>query len=154
MTGTGANPPWLREGAIGGIVAGLVMAMVAMIYTLAGQSDLLAPLKQMGALFFANDQGSAISMLAGLMIHMVMSIVFGVIFALLVQGRIAGYGPLLVAGLVYIAVEWAIAAFVVLPAIDKPLVPTFSAVGGFVAHMMYGAVLGLWLAWRVAPASP
>jgi hypothetical protein len=142
---------WVRQGALGGLVAGIVMAMVAMIYTLVAQGDLLAPLKQMGATFFPSDSGSGISQLAGLMLHMVMSIIFGVVFALIVSGRAQGYGPLIVAGIIYIAVEWAVARFVVLPVVDPPLVSTFGAIGGIVAHMMFGIVLGAWLAWRFAP---
>ncbi len=127
------------------------MAMVAMLYTLVAQGDLLAPLKQMGATFFRSDSGSAGSLIAGLMLHMMMSVIFGVVFALMVKGRAAGFGPLVVAGMIFIAVEWAIARFVVLPVVDPPLLATFGAVGGIIAHAMYGAVLGLWLAWKVSP---
>jgi hypothetical protein len=141
---------WVRQGALGGLIAGIVMAMVAMMYTLVAQSDLLAPLKQMGATFFPSDSGSGMSLLAGLMLHMVMSITFGIVFALIVVGRASGYGPLAVAGVVYVAVEWAIARFVVLPAVDPALVTTFGATGGIVAHVMFGIVLGGWLAWRLA----
>ena len=65
------------------------------------------------------------------------------------KGRATGSGPLIVAGVIFIAVEWAIARFVVLPVVDQPLVATFGAIGGIIAHAMYGAVLGLWLAWKI-----
>jgi len=136
------------QGALGGLIAGMVMAMVAMLYTLIAQGDLLAPLKQMGATFFPADSGSATSLVAGLVLHMMMSIVFGIIFALLAKDRIAGVGPLVLAGMIFIAVEWAIARFVVLPVVDRPLVATFGASGGIVAHLMFGIVLGGWLAWK------
>lgn len=142
---------WIRHGAVGGLIGGMVMAMVAMLYTLVAQGDLLAPLKQMGATFFRSDSGSAGSLIAGLMLHMMMSVVFGIVFALIVRGRATGSGPLFVAGMIFIAVEWAIARFVVLPLVDEPLVATFGAIGGIIAHAMYGAVLALWLAWKVAP---
>lgn len=141
---------WVRRGAIGGLIGGLVMAMVAMLYTLVAQGDLLAPLKQMGATFFKADSGSAGSLLAGLMLHMMMSVIFGIVFALIVRGRASGFAPLIVAGMIFIAVEWAIARFVVLPVVDQPLIATFGAIGGMIAHMMYGAVLGLWLARQVS----
>ncbi len=153
-TRTEATDTCVRAGALGGLIAGIVMAMVAMLYTLAAQGDLLAPLKQMGATFFPSDSGSGISMLAGLMLHMIMSIIFGIVFALIVKGRAQGYAPLAIAGIIYIAVEWAIARFIVLPAIDPPLVATFGAIGGIVAHMMFGIALGLWLAWKIAPHVP
>lgn len=151
----------LREGVLGGIVAGIVMAMVAMMYTLATQGDLLAPLKQMGALFFGPNDGSGIAMLAGLMLHMMMTAVFGVIFVVLANRAIAanlvlssiGFGPLAIAGMVFVLVEWAVAAFVILPLVDRPLVPTFASVGGFVAHLMYGLVLAWWLTWRAGPVA-
>ena len=142
---------WIRHGAVGGLIGGMVMAMVAMLYTLVAQGDLLAPLKQMGATFFRSDSGSAGSLIAGLMLHMMMSVALGIIFALIVRGRATGFGQLIVAGMIFIAVEWAIARFVVLPIVDQPLVATFGASGGIIAHAMYGAVLGLWLAWKVAP---
>jgi hypothetical protein len=151
-TRTKSTGLWTREAALGGLLAGIVMAMVAMMYTLVAQGDLLAPLKQMGATFFPADSGSGISLLAGLMLHMVMSIIFGVVFGLVVVGRASGYGPLVIAGVLYISVEWAIARIVVLPRVDPPLVSTFGAIGGIVAHMMFGIVLGGWLAWRFAPS--
>jgi hypothetical protein len=141
---------WVRQGALGGLIAGIVMAMVAMMYTLVAQNDVLAPLKQMGATFFPLDSGSGISLLAGLMLHMVMSIIFGIAFALIVVNRASGYASLVIAGVIYVASEWAIARFVVLPVLDPPLVTTFGAIGGIVAHMMFGIVLGAWLAWRLA----
>ena len=140
---------WVRHGAIGGLIGGMVMAMVAMLYTLLAQGDLLAPLKQMGATFFKTDSGSAGSLIAGLMLHMMMSAIFGIVFALIVRGRATGVGPLIVAGMIFVAAEWAVARFVVLPIVDAPLVATFGAIGGMIAHAMYGAVLGLWLAWNV-----
>lgn len=139
---------WMRHGAIGGLIGGMVMAMIAMVYTLFAQGDLLAPLKQMGATFFRSDSGSGGSLVAGLMLHMMMSVIFGIVFALILRGRVAGFGPLIAAGLIFIGVEWAVARFVVLPIVDAPLVATFGAIGGIIAHAMYGAVLGLWLAWK------
>jgi hypothetical protein len=145
----------LREGILGGIAAGIVMAMVAMMYALVAEGDLLAPVKQMGALFFPNDSGSAISVAAGLMLHMMAGAAFGAIFVLLVRGVAGGtlgerpgFWPVAFAGMVFIVVEWAIASFGLLPLIDRPLLPTFASVGGFVAHLMYGVVLAWWIAAR------
>jgi hypothetical protein len=149
-TRTHTTRAWVRQGALGGLIAGIVMAMVAMMYTLFAQGDLLAPLAQMGATFFSATSGSGISLLAGLMLHMVMSIILGIVFALVVVGRASGYGPLVSAGIVYIAFEWAIARFIVLPVVDPPLVNTFGGIGGIVAHMMFGITLGAWLGWRFA----
>ena len=143
---TDGSSAGIRQGAIGGALAGTVMAMVAMLYTLVAQGDLLAPLKQMGATFFAADPASAASLLAGMMLHVMTAIILGVVFAIVARGRLDGAGPLVVGGMVFIAVEWAAASFLVLPAIDKPLLTTFASAGGVVAHAMYGVVLGLWLA--------
>jgi len=137
---------WIRRGAVGGFLAGVVMAMVAMLYTLVAQGDLLAPLKQMGATFFTADAASAVSLLAGMMLHVMTAIGLGVVFALVARDRLDGAGPFVVGGMVFIAAEWAVASFLVLPAIDKPLLTTFASAGGVVAHAMYGVVLGLWLA--------
>jgi hypothetical protein len=141
------------QGALGGLIAGMVMAMVAMLYTLIAQGELLAPLKQMGATFFPADSGSAASLVAGLVLHMMMSIAFGIAFTLIAKDRISGVGPLVLAGMIFIAVEWAIARFVVLPVVDRPLVATFGASGGILAHLMFGIVLGGWLAWKSVPST-
>jgi hypothetical protein len=151
----------IREGIVGGLIAGMAMAMIAMLYTFATQNDLLAPLKQMGALFVPNDSGSAISLVAGLMLHMMASAVFGVVFLLIARSLLgalwlfaaAGFVPVAIAGMAYIVVEWAIASYLILPAIDRPLLPTFASVGGFVAHLMFGAILAAWLVWRAAPVT-
>lgn len=141
---------WVTQGALGGLIAGIVMAMVAMLYTLVAQGDLLAPLEQMGATFFPASSGSALSMLAGAMLHMMMSVLLGIVFAFLVRGRAAGRLQLVVAGMAFILVEWAVARFIVLPIVDAPLVATFGASGGIIAHLMFGVVIATWLAHSVA----
>lgn len=151
----------LSDGVIGGIAAGILMAMVAMMYTLATQGDLLAPLKQMGALFFPGDAASVISMFAGLMLHMMTAAFFGAVFVVLARRAISsswvlssvGFWPLAIAGMVFVVGEWLIASFVILPLIDRPLLPTFASIGGFVAHLMYGVALAGWLTWRATPVS-
>jgi len=152
LSGRSTTRTSATRGAFGGLIAGMVMAMVAMLSTLIAQGDVLAPLKQMGATFFAADSGSAASLVAGLTLHMMMSIGIGIVFALIAGPRILGGGPLVLAAMAFIAVEWAIARFVVLPAIDAPLVATFGATGGVIAHIMFGVVLGGWLAWRAVPS--
>ena len=152
----------VREGIIGSIVAGMVMAMVAMAYTLVTQGDLLAPVKQMAAIFFGSADGSLLAIVVGLMLHMMASVIFGIAFVLV--GRVlvggadwplseAGLWPVAIGAMAFILVEWVIAAFVVLPAIDRPLLPTFASIGGLVAHAMYGLVLAGWLVWRAEPAT-
>lgn len=142
------NEQWIKEGGIGGIVAGMVMAMVAMMYTLIAQADLFAPIKQIGALFFPSDSASAASVLVGTALHMMTAAGFGVAFALLVRGRIAGITPLAAVATVFALLEWLVASYLILPTIDTALLTTFASAGGFVAHAMYGVVLGLWLGVR------
>ncbi len=151
----------LREGAFGGIVAGAVMAMVAMMYALLAEGDLLAPLKQMGALFFPGDTASVISMLAGMMLHVMTAAFFGVALVLVARRTVAanlvlsaiGFWPLAITGMLFIVTEWLIASFLILPLIDRPLLTTFASIGGLVAHLMYGVILAAWLTWRSAPAA-
>jgi hypothetical protein len=148
-----------RDGIVGGLIGGMVMAMVAMGYGLVAEGDLLAPLKQMGGLFFPSDSGSIASLVAGLMLHMMTAAVFGVVFVAL--ARAAGIGdfpvpalgrwPVAAVGMMYILVEWVVASFLVLPVVDRPLLPTFASLGGIVAHAMYGVVLGWWVASRAEP---
>jgi hypothetical protein len=150
----------VREGILGGVAAGMVMAMVAMMYTLVTQGDLLAPVKQMAAVFFGADDGSLAAIMVGLMLHMMASAAFGLTFVVLARAALAGwtsslvgFWPIAVTAMAFILVEWALAAFVILPAIDRPLLATFASIGGLVAHAMYGLVLAWWLIWRAAPAT-
>lgn len=151
----------LREGILGGIVAGMVMAMVAMLYALIAEGDLLAPVTQMAALFLGGDSGSALGIVVGLMLHMMAAAAFGAVFVLLTRLVVrtdwllsdAGLVPVAVPAMVYILVEWAVAAFVVLPIVDRPLLATFASIGGLAAHAMYGLVLAWWLVWRAEPTA-
>lgn len=151
----------MRDGIVAGLIAGMAMAMIAMPYALVTEGDLLAPLKQMGALLVPHDGAPVASLLAGMTLHLMTAAVLGVLFVIVARAiatDLLPFGtipmlPAAVAGMVYTVVEWIIASFLILPAIHAPVLATFATIGGFVAHATYGIVLGWWLASRAAPAA-
>jgi hypothetical protein len=100
-------------------------------------------------------------MVAGMMLHVMTAVVFGVAFVLVARRTVAanlalatpGFWPLAIAGMAFIVAEWLVASFLILPLVDRPLLATFASIGGLAAHLMFGIVLAGWLAWRSAPAA-
>jgi hypothetical protein len=143
-------------GAIAGMVAGLMMAMYAMIAsaTFLGQgfftplygiaSPLLGPAAMMQSmkqgLYFAG--GPAV---LGLIVHMLWSALYGMLFALLVSLlRLRGMMALM-AGLIYGLVVLVIMSFIVLPIVGAGTMPSTVGWPSFVVeHLIFGMVLGLW----------
>jgi len=129
------------DGLIAGLVAGTVMMLVLTIGGIPGQTP---PLQIVG--YFDPAQGG--SWLTGLLAHLAVSAIYGVVFALLLEGaaRIrpvfrqrgwawgAGYGLVL----------YALARGVLLTAVDFPLVQiaTWNLI---LDHIVYGLVLGVQL---------
>ncbi len=82
---------WVKQGAIGGAVAGIIFAMFEMLATalLNGAAAFFMPLRMIGAIVLG--QGALqpsypllTAGLVGLVVHMMLSVVFGIVFALLV----------------------------------------------------------------------
>jgi uncharacterized membrane protein YagU involved in acid resistance len=133
------------EGLLNGIFAGAVMAaLVLAIQVLGG----VAPLTALG--YF--DAGGNASPLVGLFTHVAVSGIYGVIFSLLMLmvGRMFGarmnFEMGLAFGIVYGALIFAMAEWIILPRTNSPLreMPVW-AFG--TAHLVYGIVLA-WLSAR------
>jgi len=149
----------LVHGALGGLAGGVIMAMIMMMVTAAMGMGLLRPLYLIAATVhqpWAMHSGVDLApLLIGVMIHMMNSAIFGIIFALL-QGAVArhsGGGPVsgTLVGMAWGALILVINQTVVLPLVDPAMA---SATGGMpfwwaVSHLMYGLVLGAIVA-RVA----
>jgi hypothetical protein len=129
------------DGLTAGLTAGTVMMLVLIIGGLLGQTS---PLRIVG--YFDPAQGG--SWLTGLLAHLAVSAIYGVIFALLLAGmdRIRPFfrqwGWLWGAG--YGLVLYGLARGVVLTAVASPLVQiaTWNLILG---HLVYGLVLGIQL---------
>lgn len=129
------------EGLFGGMIAGIAM----MIYLLlAGLTFGEGPLTMLS--HFGESGGS--TPLAGLLLHLGVSGVYGIAFALICQltARRRGFRPTLwvvgVLGGAYGLVLWLLAKSILLPATSSPLM---TMPGGhlLVAHLIFGIFLGL-----------
>jgi uncharacterized membrane protein YagU involved in acid resistance len=131
-------------GALAGIAGGLVfaaaMAELGMLPTVASLVRLDAPA-------------------AGFAVHMVIAASVGALFAVLVRNQIAGAGETVFWGLAYGMFWWYLGALTLLPALlGRPVEWTASAAQqafpSLFGHLLYGATIGLVLAWlrRGAPA--
>jgi hypothetical protein len=148
-TGTGRT---VVAGAIAGLIGGVAMAMVMMIVTALAGMGFLAPLYAIAATFnrsWAMTKGFDLApLLVGLMLHMINSALFGLLFTLLLRGlfprALALPAAAAVAGMAWGLILLVVNQFIVLPLADPPLVTATSGIFGWwlVGHLMYGVVLG------------
>jgi tetrahydromethanopterin S-methyltransferase subunit F len=148
---------WLKHGLIGGIIAGIVFAAFEMIVAaiLDGPSAFFMPLRMIGGIALgeqALDPGFSLAAagVAGLVVHMVLSAVYGAGVA-----GVARYVPVLassaIALIVWASVAglglWLVNFYVIAPIGGWTWFPDgTNAVVQFVAHtFFYGTVLGIYL---------
>jgi len=142
----------IRWGLIAGLIGGIVMAMFMMIVTALTGMGFLAPLYAIAATFnhaWAMTKGFDLAaILVGLMLHMVNSAVFGLIFALLgawLLPRALALPAAAMAGMVWGLILLAINQLIVLPLVDAPMAVATNGIFGWwlVGHLMFGVVLGV-----------
>ena len=142
-----------RRILVAGVVASLVIAMWEMIVEAVipdGAGFFGAPIA-IGATVVRDLQGAsnpiefnAPALVAGLMGHMMNSVILGAIFGAVVARRALSTGATLMAGMVWGVAVFAAMWFVVVPAVD-PLMLNLNAPAFFAGHLMWGAALGfLW----------
>jgi hypothetical protein len=147
--------PWaLGAGAISGIAAGIVFAVFEMIASAAmmGAGAFFMPLRMIGAILVgpgALDASYSIwaAGAAGLTVHLVLSIVYGVIFAMILGGlRSATWDVLL--GAAFGFALWLINFYLIAPMAFPWFLDANPAIQ-FIAHtVFFGAVLG-WFMWQL-----
>ena len=131
-------------GAAAGIIGGMLMAMAMMIATAAGGMGFLAPLRLIAATFFGQDaMTGAGPLVVGLMVHMMNSIVFGLIFAALAGRRLPPLQAVM-AGVAFGIAIWAAMTFMGLPLVNPMMRERVAMmpVPWFVAHVAFGMGLG------------
>ena len=154
-------------GGIAGVVAGIVLGMWEMIVeairsvalggsfwgSLSTHAGFWSAPQFIGATVVRSLQTSRnpnfdfAPFILGMMGHMMNAVILGLFFAAFAYAITRSLGGLLVAGMMYGAVIFAIMWWVVVPAVD----PAMQEVNGFwffVGHLMYGGVLGLVVAPR------
>jgi hypothetical protein len=152
--GNGATFRWgtlLGWGALAGLIGGIVMAMFMMVVTALTGMGFLAPLYAIAATFnspWAMTKGfDPVPVVIGLMVHMMNSIIFGLIFALLlgwIAPRALALPVSAVAGMVWGLIVLGVNQLLVLPALDRPMLTATNGVFGWwlIAHLMFGLALG------------
>jgi len=132
-----------------GLVAGMGFGMTEMVIEAIVGKGFWAPLRFIASVFTlgkdTDPSFSLVPVFVGLMGHMMNSVIFGLIFALVISRIANGVVGLAVTGMVYAAAIFAGMWFVVLPLID-PAMLLVNGPGFFFSHLMYGALLGLGIA--------
>jgi uncharacterized membrane protein YagU involved in acid resistance len=150
----------LVGGAVAGIIAGIMMAMYAMLAsaTFLGQglftplygiaSPLLGPAAMMQSMkqgiYFAGGPA-----LLGLVIHMMWAALYGIIFALVASALHLKGVLAVMAGLVYGLLIFLVMSYIVLPVVGAGGMPGMVGYPSFILeHLIFGMVLGLWPVFR------
>jgi predicted permease len=151
------NTQAVVRGALAGMVGGMVMAMWSMVALWLTRSGFWQPLNLIAHTFWRgaplDAKFSLGAALLGLVVHMMISMMVGVVFALGVQ-RIHG-NLTAVAGLGMIAgiVIWVVMQYGVWRVVDADAAKAFTPWVFAVGHAMFGAATGLVVGARgAAPA--
>lgn len=165
-------------GAVGGVLASLVMAAYAMMASLIKGTGFFTPLYHIASLLISPDSmmasmkdavggGSALHFelgpaLAGATIHMMTGAAYGVVFAVIVSRLRLSKPMLIAAGVVWGALVFVISSWIGLPIAagifgSGAQIANMAAMAGWgtfiVEHLLYGLVLGALIAFRPGVAA-
>ncbi|HEX8997366.1 MAG TPA: hypothetical protein VF812_15170 [Ktedonobacterales bacterium] len=147
-------------GAFAGMVAGAMMAMYAMLAsaTFLHQGfftplyGIASPLTGGGAMMTSMREGLYFApgpAVVGLVVHMMFSAVFGVVFILIARAARLHGAQAIAAGALFGVVIELVMTLVALPIIGLGGMPTTIGLPSFtVEHLVFGMALGLWVAAR------
>jgi hypothetical protein len=151
-SGAATTEPGIRytalDGVVGGLIGGVLMGMTSMVLFWLRDLGFWYPLRLIASLVrwpdAAAERGFEMGpVLVGMMIHMALSMMFGV--AMVWLGRRLP-GQVVVRAVVLSLVLWAATNFLVLPIIDQTFYDRFPAWIFAIGHLMYGLGLGGYLA--------
>jgi len=107
---------WLIAGIIGGLIAGVFMGITSQLGYWIGivKSHLVVIDGTFSLRMLKRDGGTAVIYTLGIIIHLVTSIIFGIVYVII--ARVAGFDPLLpLAIAVYVLILWLAMLAVALP---------------------------------------
>ena len=147
----------VEVGFVAGVVAGASMPVIAMLEAIVTGGDVWRPPEAVVEMFFgelhAGADVEAIIVVTGSITHLLLSAVFGVMFALItgVTRRSAALPPLLLTGVAWGLGRWGSNTYLVAPRLAggqlmTAAMPQWTWIAG---HVLYGLALGLLYArWR------
>jgi hypothetical protein len=142
----------LRSGALGGMAGGAMMAMWSMLVLWLTGVGFWTPLNLIAhTLWRGAPLGATFSwggLVLGMVVHMMMAALLGMVFAVLASRLPAGRAAVLGAGMVYGVVVWLLAQYVIWPLVDAAAAQAFTPWVFAVGHVLYGMVTAM----AVAPA--
>jgi uncharacterized membrane protein YagU involved in acid resistance len=133
----------LKPGALAGLFGGLLVAVFAVLASGNLGIYMLEPFRWIGASFQGMQPGTgAAVLLFGLLLHGIMSALFGVLFAAIVRRDLRIEIAMLI-GMAYGAVLLVLMTFVVLPLVNPFLQAQVRLMEGpwIIGHLLYGACL-------------
>ncbi len=138
--GLGAH---LKAGALAGIAGGVVEVIFMAIYCSLSGKNGMEILRYVAYTFY---NGGALS---GLFIHLVLSLLIGLVFGLVVYsarhvGVHARYPVIAAVGVVMLVIVWAFNFFVLLPSINPEFVAFVPLEAAFFSKLSFGLTLGLY----------
>ncbi|MGC8488123.1 MAG: hypothetical protein ACP5QO_07865 [Clostridia bacterium] len=138
---------------LGGLIGSVVMAMWAMMVAGATGMGFWAPVQLIAATWYGPAAMMHLTggvIIAGLMTHMMMGAMLGIILAIAFQ-VIPAFAPgrvRLVWGIVYGLVVWIVMQFAILKAVDPMMASKMTPWAFAMGHMMFGLVAAAFLLTR------
>ena len=143
-----SRPSFTWRVLVPGLVASLVLGMWQMIVEAIVGAGLWSPPIYIAATLLRGLQGvgspasfDLAGVGLGLMGHMMNSVIFGLVFGLLIGPRLPSLGRQILGGLAYGVAIFIVMWFIVLPLIN-PVMLNLNTGVFFLGHMMWGAALG------------
>ena len=132
------------HGAVGGFLGAIAMALAAMAVAALTGRGALTPLRLPAGTFFGQAAMAGVGpVVVGTIVHLVTGIALGVVFALLLRGFRPG---LVLWGMAFGALVWLLAEFALLPLVNPVMDTHTPPLLYLVDHLVFGAVLGSYLA--------
>lgn len=145
----------IKHGIGYGILAGTIFAMGEMFINLFMGKEFFGPLRLIGSMVLGTQAlmptySLLIAGIVGLIVHMMMSAIFGLIFFVLLtifKQRSASILGLMISGSIYGLVLWVVNFLIIAPMLFPQFGMASQFWNGFIAHtFLFGGIIGLFAA--------
>ncbi len=141
----------LLDGFFGGILAGVVMGLFGMLQALLAGQGIMLPLILIGFSFQPYNDSPEINgglAIIGLLIHMAMSMIVGIVFVFFANLIHAQKRILWIWGALYASFIWLFLQFGLLRLLNPIMAEQINQKVFLLAHIIFGIVLGLYVSWQ------